>query len=1012
MKSSILVSRIMRVIETDGLIGEGANLARDFDEAVKVVNSRLEAVQAAVASQQVSDAVRLMEDAPRLVDEINALDFNRLAEWDALCERNGWQRPMPIDRTLLEKTLLLSESTEVAEPFLRMYRKAVRTNNNALAVKALRRLVEIDHSQNWEDNLIQAEGTLQRSLLEDFTAARNAGNSEEVDRIARDVLETAWRKAPAGKGVAEVKQYWDAKESRRREAEGAEDISLLRKCRDENWNRGLACSMLRAIDVLVDNGWKVPDGDSDMVEECRRRVADEIEAEEKERRWKACCETLHGAIQREDTTAIREALSAPEFLDHEPPEDLIRDAQGVIEHENVAKRRKVTKISVCSLLALLAILSVSGWWLRQKLFNIRCEGESVKLTALAKESHAIDRMSEALRKLEVDDPEVYADPRVNVFSGKLKSMIAANCARTNELTGVLAALSEARDANWAGGPDSVTGHLARAESLINADDTDYRPSLQKLKAAYADHVAKAEDALREKASKRHETLMARIQDVATQLKEIVGADPQDKMLTVCKSDISEWHEAYAAVQPTMDGKLVESEKVLAEAEQMQKNVRDAIAKLRAATEAPDILEARKTLIDFYSGYACIKRLAPNPVDTAVVREVMNGNSIAQKEFLAAVTIGIPADKFKTFLEENVLSLSEIPSFYALYGLVLEGDYSGKFFAFSKGKPEFKRPSYSKSWQISGELLDVVGRRMTDKLEKNAQNIQGVVIPSVDEIRSCVDTASRTNLTVSQFEEFVLKLIDEHLKVVHKTSYIGNEMKVADVGTFIRDRYTAWRRVIMLDLYFRWLNEDLKVMPPDEELMRSVEKADALAQSIRVEGVPEDLSWVCLWEKRVRDRNVECLQMLKKIPADWVTQYRKWRSVRAALRDIARWKVESAGQLLLDPCNSYQKADPDAVIPLVPASVKKDHPLYVIRESEEKKLMFVNALVPWKDGWGIASESIAAGVKLMPGEPLYQICRDGAAIDAKKELEKIISEFPPRIARALVAKIPFFKMEVK
>ena len=153
----------------------------------------------------------------------------------------------------------------------------------------------------------------------------------------------------------------------------------------------------------------------------------------------------------------------------------------------------------------------------------------------------------------------------------------------------------------------------------------------------------------------------------------------------------------------------------------------------------------------------------------MVREVMNGNSIAQKEFLAAGTIGIPADKFKTFLEENVLSLSEIPSFYALYGLVLDGDYSGKFFAFSKGKPEFKRPSYSKSWQISGELLDVVRRRMTDKLEKNAQNRQGVVIPSVDEIRSCVDTASRTNLTVSQFEEFVLKLIDEHLKVVHKTS---------------------------------------------------------------------------------------------------------------------------------------------------------------------------------------------------------------------------------------------------
>lgn len=107
MKSTILISRIARVIETEGAVGEGAALAETYAEAVRNVNQRLEAVQTSIDAKQVSDAVRMLEDPPRLLDEVGALDFNQLPDWEVLCSRNNWTPPVKLDKTLLERVLML-----------------------------------------------------------------------------------------------------------------------------------------------------------------------------------------------------------------------------------------------------------------------------------------------------------------------------------------------------------------------------------------------------------------------------------------------------------------------------------------------------------------------------------------------------------------------------------------------------------------------------------------------------------------------------------------------------------------------------------------------------------------------------------------------------------------------------------------------------------------------------------------------------------------------------------------
>ena len=126
IRSTILIARINRAIETGGAIGDGANLASLYAEAVNAANVRLDAVVTAIESKQISDAVRVMEDEPRLLDEVGALDFQRLPDWEVVCERNGWTMPPKLDQAQIERVLLLNEDAAATESFLRMYRKAVQ----------------------------------------------------------------------------------------------------------------------------------------------------------------------------------------------------------------------------------------------------------------------------------------------------------------------------------------------------------------------------------------------------------------------------------------------------------------------------------------------------------------------------------------------------------------------------------------------------------------------------------------------------------------------------------------------------------------------------------------------------------------------------------------------------------------------------------------------------------------------------------------------------------------------
>ena len=1014
MKSTILISRIMRVIETEGAVGEGASLAEEYSAAVRQVNSRLEAVQTAIDAKQVSDAVRMMEDAPRLLDEVGTLDFNQLPDWDVLCARNNWAPPLKLDKALLERVLMLNESTEVVEPFLRMYRRAVRTNNNKLAVQSLRRLVQIDHSQNWKVNLVQAEEAVQKQLVSDFRAAKTAGSIEEMDRLAQELVETNWSEPPASKGTEEIRSYIVEKEAKQRNVEGAEDVSIIRRCMSENWNRPLAFSMLQAVDGLVEKGFVLPVADRDVVDSCRRRCADEMEAEEKERRWKDLCEQLHAAIQQENTTSIRDVLSAPEFLDREPDPDLIKQAQLVIQHEEAARKRKMMQIAVCAMATLLAVLGVSGWWLKQKLFNDRCEGEAVKLAALQKGSHAVDRLTEALRKLQTDDPDVYSDPRVNVFDGKLKTMRSQMNARTNEIAVVLSELKALKEAKWGDSVDSVTSRIERINAIIAKDDDALRADFIAIKAAWADHCEEMDVANRNVATKFHETLISHVKVIADRLKSELISEGLAKEVASCKESIEEWKRVHAQHVPSLEGAVGEAEKALGEAENTQHNLQEAIKRLKDSATAKDYLAARKTLVEFYSGYPFVKAIGSHPVTAEDAAAVVDGTATEQKSYELMLKTGVDDATFKNFITDNVSSLAEIPSYYSLYGIAINGGTRQYFFAMCKGKPQIKKPSYDANYQIDGELLDFGKGEMVQQMSRKANYGRPFYksLPSSDEIKNVVDLAGQTSLSLSKFEQEIVKIIAGHLKAASDKDFLKNEVDVyGKQYDFAVERYPAIRRIQLLQLYFTWLKDDLKMMPQDGVFSRWFDRVEDLAQPVRVDNIPEDLTWTCMRENRVRQRNSECAKLLSQMAAQkFIDEYRAWKSARIELRKLTDWKIEYAGCNSYNPYDTRWVADHSAVLPSILGNVKKDHPLYVLRR-ENEKLILKRALVPYKNGtmWAIAS---GMAKEFVTGDPLFQVSAGGKYIDAEETIEGILKEIPETTAKQFAAKIPLFKVEVR
>ena len=116
-----------------------------------------------------------------------------------------------------------------------------------------------------------------------------------------------------------------------------------------------------------------------------------------------------------------------------------------------------------------------------------------------------------------------------------------------------------------------------------------------------------------------------------------------------------------------------------------------------------------------------------------------------------------------------------------------------------------------------------------------------------------------------------------------------------------------------------------------------------------------------------------------------------------------------GQAYIPTTPAWLKAR-HACFPQVLSKIRRDHPLYVLREMEGD-LCLCRALVPGSgNGWAIAP---GMSNELRAGEPLFQVQTPARQpLDAGKELKRLLENASSSLRKRLEGKNSLWRIEVK
>ena len=360
--------------------------------------------------------------------------------------------------------------------------------------------------------------------------------------------------------------------------------------------------------------------------------------------------------------------------------------------------------------------------------------------------------------------------------------------------------------------------------------------------------------------------------------------------------------------------------------------------------------------------------------------------------------------FATFVEKEILWMETAPTFYDVYGLGRKSAYS----AFSiGGKADMSKESGGRSTfkaPRGGNILDARENRLCTEISvdvgKQNYELQRLLEPCV-ELHDVVDAAGAPSANAASFAKTLWQLVDKHIADSHKQSglaydtsgvqYSYENFEVRGRTPICAGRFPAYKRVQMLHLYQGFLSK-LGELPANDRLPKNaadvLRRLADLAAPVRVNGIPDELAWVCILDQRVEKRNSDCAHFLASIPQSFGSTLRTTISEASRLNVFSFWRAEFAGSLQFTPGHA------DQCIPHV-LDVKPDHPLYVLRNGKNGSPVLRKLLVPRSDGlkWLFASGRDKDG-EWFPGEPLFQV-RDGkgALVDAGEAVNNILSTLP-------------------
>lgn len=438
----------------------------DYAAAVEEVNSRLRKCGELIAKGLRSEAIRLSELEPNLLDLVSLLDLPELPIWRERLREFALANPPILN---LDVAAELNNAYAIEQPLLAVLRRqrlhALARSPLPVRIGTLRELAKMDPDNVvWHDDLRIFEKARQEEIVRHADQAARRGDVDALASLEKEIQSTAWLEAPRPAIVKAVHSAsWRTKSS----ACQAELAALAPQLNDafaefdETRGLGLRDRWLECIEVSQ------PAQDDPVIELAAPALAwleQVVAAQRRDREYRQALHQLEMALEESTTLGELERLAHAVVRTEQCMPDSVerRYAARVESLQRTARFRRLliggTVISTVVVVGALIML-----WSRAHLLQRDIASHAAALKRLVDE----DKLTEAsdyLSRLEANSPVIAGSPELADLRIQLKARSDEELRRIADYDDALAAAHDAGVES----PDAAA--LERAKSLAKTDD--------------------------------------------------------------------------------------------------------------------------------------------------------------------------------------------------------------------------------------------------------------------------------------------------------------------------------------------------------------------------------------------------------------------------------------------------------------------------------------------------------------------------------------------------------------
>ena len=404
-----------------------AELAESYAEICDDINRRLEKCREEILRNSPETAIYLAEQEPPLLEMINIINFDRLEEWNELCELYNWRRALPVDEKLVAELKKCYGNHTALKPLLLEYRKKSKNAGLKEKIALLRKIKAVDSDNaQWEDDLSRFENERLHELKKIGRKAIEENDEITIRSVYDEITAPGWFVSPPSNVVSKLRNELMAFKKMRMEERGKKILHSLANAYSTYNVQDLAVA-LRKWDMLLKESCFSPDEASEkQVEEARKWLDSENEQMEKERVFHKLTRQLADDMEnRKSLPEIDNLYHKLMEFDMPIPDYLLARYKQVRSDMELDAKRLYTKRLVVSLVFIFAILAFLAYFIHLRIK----ESEYKKWSApILKASHeynltGLKAAMQSIEKLKSEHPDFY-DTEIVKAESTIHSLIS------------------------------------------------------------------------------------------------------------------------------------------------------------------------------------------------------------------------------------------------------------------------------------------------------------------------------------------------------------------------------------------------------------------------------------------------------------------------------------------------------------------------------------------------------------------------------------------------------------